>query len=52
MATAAPWQRVWVRRLRERLHTQGKEGCDLDMLYEELVQPHLELEQPDHDGAL
>jgi hypothetical protein len=45
MATAAPRQRVGVRRLSERLHVgmcvlaQGEEGYDLDML----DQPHLEL---------
>jgi hypothetical protein len=50
MATAAPRQRVGVSRLGERLRkgmrilAQGEEGCDLDMLDEELVQPRLELE--------
>jgi hypothetical protein len=50
MAPAAPRQRAVVRRLGERLHkgmrvlTQGEEGCDLDMLGEELVHPHLEAE--------
>jgi hypothetical protein len=33
-----------MRRISERLHTQGEEGCGLDMLDEELVQTHLELE--------
>jgi hypothetical protein len=33
-----------VRRLSERLHPQGEEGCGLDMLDEELAQPHLKLE--------
>jgi hypothetical protein len=43
---------VGVRRLGERPLAQGEEGCDLDMLGEELVKPHLEIDYPDHDGAL
>jgi hypothetical protein len=38
MAMAAPREWVRVSRLSERLHTQGEEGCGLDMLDEELVQ--------------
>jgi hypothetical protein len=50
MAMAAPPEEVGVRRLGERLQTgmrvlaQGEEGWDLDMLGEELVQPHFQLE--------
>jgi hypothetical protein len=43
---------VGVRRLGERPLEQGEEGCDLDMLGEDLVQPHLQIDYPDHDGAL
>jgi predicted NUDIX family NTP pyrophosphohydrolase len=58
MATAAPRKRVGVRRLGERLQkgmrvlAQWEEGCDLDMPEEVLLQPHLEVEWPDHDCAL
>jgi hypothetical protein len=52
MAMAAPREWVRVSRLSERLHTQGEEGYDLDMLDEDFVQRLLELEYPDHDGAL
>jgi hypothetical protein len=33
-----------MRRISERLHTQGEEGYDLDMLDEDFVQRLLELE--------
>jgi hypothetical protein len=35
-----------------RVLAQGEEGHGLEMLDEELVHPHLELEEPDLDGAL
>jgi hypothetical protein len=35
-----------------RVLAQGEEGHGLEMLDEKLVHPHLELEEPDLDGAL
>jgi hypothetical protein len=35
-----------------RVLAQGEEGHGLEMLDQELVQPHLDLDEPNLDGAL
>jgi hypothetical protein len=53
LASEVRWQQLHRPKGEEmRVLAQGEEGHGLEMLDQELVQPHLDLDEPNLDGAL